>query len=49
MKKIWMKKDWKKVKEPHWIGALLEKSELTEKDAEGIGHKIKHNIRKRFS
>lgn len=39
----------KKVKELHWIDALLEKSELTEDDAERIGHKIKRNIRKRFS
>jgi len=39
----------KKVKELHWIDILLEKSELTEDDAERIGHKIKHNIRKRFS
>jgi len=27
---------------------LLSKSELTESDAERIGHKIKHDIRKRF-
>ena len=39
----------KKVKELHWTDKLLEKSELTEKDAEKIGHKIKHEIRKRFS
>ena len=39
----------KKVKELHWIDKLLEKSELTEEDAERIGHKIKHEIRKRFS
>jgi len=39
----------KKVKELHWIDKLLEKSELTEEDAERIGHKIKREIRKRFS
>ena len=39
----------KKVKELHWIDVLLENSELTEKDAERIGHKLKHEIRKRFS
>ena len=39
----------KKVKELHWIDKLLEKSELAEEDAERIGHKIKHEIRKRFS
>lgn len=39
----------KKVRELHWIERLLEKSELTEEDAERIGHKIKREIRKRFS
>ena len=39
----------KKIKELHWIDALLENSELSEEDAERIGHKIKHEIRKRFS
>lgn len=39
----------KKVKELHWMDKLLEKSKLTENDAERIGHKIKHEIRKRFS
>jgi len=39
----------KKIKELHWIDMLLEKSELTEEDAEIIGHKIKHEMRKRFS
>ena len=38
-----------KVKELHWVDKLLDKSELTEEDAERIGHKIKHEIRKRFS
>ena len=39
----------KKVKELHWIDKLLEKSALTEEDAERIGHNIKHQMRKRFS
>ncbi len=39
----------KKIKEVHWMDKLLKKSTLTEKDAEKIGHKIKHEIRKRFS
>ena len=39
----------KKVKELHWMDKLLSRSTLTEKDAEAIGHKIKHEIRKRFS
>lgn len=38
----------KKVKELHWMDKTLEKSELTEKDAENIGNKIKSEIRKRF-
>ena len=39
----------RKVKELHWTDKLLEKSELTDEDAERIGHKIKREIRKRFS
>lgn len=39
----------KKIKELHWVDILLEKSELTEEDAELVGHKIKHEMRKRFS
>lgn len=39
----------KKVKELHWMDKLLIRSTLTEKDAEEIGHKIKHDLRKRFS
>ena len=39
----------KKIKELHFIDSLLEKSAFTEADAERIGHKIKHEIRKRFS
>ncbi len=30
------------------INSILTKSKLTEEDAERIGHKIKHNIAKRF-
>jgi len=30
------------------MGKILSKSELTEKDAEEIGNKIKKEIRKRF-
>ena len=37
-----------KIMELHWIDKLLEKSKLTENDAEDIGHKIKSEIRKRF-
>jgi len=37
-----------KVKELHWTDKLLQKSKITEKDSERIGHKIKHEIRKRF-
>lgn len=39
----------KKVREMHWMDKVLEKSSLTEKEAEEIGHKIKHDIKKRFS
>jgi len=38
----------KKIRELHWIDLILSRSKLTEKDAEEIGHKIKHNISKRF-
>ena len=38
----------KKVKELHWMDTLLEKSALSEEDAERIGHKIKHEMNKRF-
>ena len=37
-----------KVKELHWMDKLVEKSKFTEKDADEIGHKIKHEIRKRI-
>ena len=39
----------RKIIELHWTDKLLNKSTLTEKDADEIGHKIKHEIRKRFS
>lgn len=39
----------KKVREIELTEKLLSKSELTEEDAERIGHKIKSKIRKRFS
>ena len=38
----------KKVREMHWMDKVLEKSSLTEKEAEEIGRKIKHDIKKRF-
>ncbi len=38
----------KKVQELHLLDKMLQKSTLTEQDAERIGHAIKHNIRKRF-
>ena len=37
-----------KVKELHWMDKLVEKSKFTEKDADEIGHKLKHEIRKRI-
>jgi len=39
----------KKLKEIELAERLLSKSELTEEDAEMIGHKIKSRIRRRFS
>jgi len=38
----------KKVRELHWVDHVLERSELTEEDAEEIGHKIKNQMAKRF-
>jgi predicted CopG family antitoxin len=38
----------RKLKEIKLVDELLSKSELTEDDAEIIGHKIKHEIRKRL-
>jgi hypothetical protein len=39
----------KKLREIELANKLLSKSELTEEDAERIGHKIKSKIRKRFN
>lgn len=38
---------WEKARKLELMDKLLAKSELTEKDAEEIGHKIKHGIAKR--
>ncbi len=38
----------KKIKELHWIDKVLANSKLTEDDAEKIGHKLKHQMAKRF-
>ncbi|MBI5227894.1 hypothetical protein HY988_04875 [Candidatus Micrarchaeota archaeon] len=40
--------DSQRDEELKWMDKLLEKSELTEEDAERIGHKIKNEISKRF-
>ena len=37
-----------KIKESKWMNMVLKDSKLTEEDAEKLGHKIKHEIRKRF-
>lgn len=34
--------------ELRWMDKVLENSTLTEEDAETIGHKMKHEIAKRF-
>lgn len=39
----------KKVRELHWMDKAVEKSSMTEKDADVISHKIKAGIAKRFS
>ena len=38
---------WEKAKKIELLDKLLAQSELTERDAEQIGHKIKHAIAKR--
>ena len=38
---------WEKARKLELMDKLLAKSELTEQDAEEIGHKIKHGIAKR--
>ncbi|MBI4140852.1 hypothetical protein HY485_03375 [Candidatus Woesearchaeota archaeon] len=37
-----------KVHELHWMDKVLQKSKLTAKDAEKVGHEIKGEILKRF-
>lgn len=39
----------KRIKELHWMDEVLKKSKLTNAEAEDIGNKVKHKIRKRFS
>ena len=39
----------KKVRELHWMDEVLKKSQITEEDAERIGHDVKARMRKRFS
>lgn len=39
----------KRLEEIRWMDRVLSKSTLTEEDAEIIGHKIKHEIWKRFA
>lgn len=38
----------KKIKELHWMDQALKNSELTEKDADRIGHELKGEILKRI-
>ena len=38
----------KKIRELHWVNKLLKESTLSKEEAEEIGHKIKHEMRKRF-
>ncbi|MBS3128741.1 hypothetical protein J4410_06365 [Candidatus Woesearchaeota archaeon] len=38
----------KKVNELHWMDKALQKSILTQKDADRIGHQIKAEVAKRF-
>ena len=42
------KKSEKKFDEKQLVDSILNKSKLTEEDAERIGHKLKSEIRKRF-
>ncbi len=37
-----------KIRELHWMDEVLKRSELSEEDAERIGHRVKHEIAKRF-
>ena len=43
-----MKHEDNKIKDLEWMNSILSKSELTEKDAERIGHKIKKEMAKRL-
>ena len=38
----------RKIRELHWTDSMVSKSDLTEEDVNRIGHKIKHEIRKRI-
>ncbi|MAF99204.1 MAG: hypothetical protein CMH61_01185 [Nanoarchaeota archaeon] len=37
-----------KVEELHWMDKVVQNSTFTKEDAEEIGHKIKHEVAKRF-
>ncbi|MEW6035990.1 MAG: hypothetical protein AB1529_05230 [Candidatus Micrarchaeota archaeon] len=37
-----------KIRELHWMDEVLRRSRLSEEDAERIGHRIKHEMAKRF-
>lgn len=39
----------KKVRELHWMDEILKNSQISEEDAERIGHDVKARMRKRFS
>lgn len=39
----------KKVRELHWMDEVLKNSQVTEEDAERLGHDVKAKMRKRFS
>ncbi|MBS3143002.1 hypothetical protein J4464_06455 [Candidatus Woesearchaeota archaeon] len=39
---------WEKARKIELMDRLLAKSELTEEDAERIGHKIKHGMAKKY-
>ena len=40
---------WQKAQKLELLDRLLAKSELTEEDAERIGHKIKHGIKRKHN
>ncbi len=37
-----------KIRELHWMDEVLRRSRLSEEEAERIGHRIKHEMAKRF-